>query len=182
MSVGPENHPRWVEIDDGSNLAEVSLYEALSYNQTYENFGGHVVHRMLDGTGVKQNNWGKIRTTLSGSGGMPLSFRSINYNGALTLKCGVPRSIQSTSNVIAIPAARRADTGYLPQGFKRVAGFWLPSPVNVVVNTATVTIDPSATHYKVDFYPELPVFMNDPSETYNWDNVNTSWSITAEEI
>ena len=177
-----QNHSRWVELSDGVNSAVLTLYEALQYSQTFENIGGNILHRTLDGTGVKQTNWSKIKTTLSGSGGLPLGFTSLDYSGVITMKCGVQRSVTSASNVIAIPAGRRADSGYTPVAKKRVDGFFVDAVVSMVGNTATVTLDAAAEAYMVLYFPEINVFMNDPSESFDVGAASTGWSITAEEF
>jgi hypothetical protein len=54
--------------------------------------------------------------------------------------------------------------------------------VGVVAVVVTFTVDPAATAYIVEYFPEISVVMNDPSETYSWDNVSSGWSIVAEEV
>lgn len=174
--------PRWAELDDGVNLVQLSVYEGLESSQTYESIGGNTLHRMLDGTGVKQTNWAKIKTTLSGSGGLPLGFSGLDYSDLLTLKCGAYRSISSASNVIVIPANRRVDVGYEPTAKKRIDGFYIDAVVNMAGNTGTVVLDAQATAYMVLYYPQIQVFMNDPSESLDIRSNSTGWSITAEEF
>jgi len=174
--------PRWAELDDGINLVQLSLYESLENSQTYESIGGNTLHRMLDGTGVKQTNWAKIKTTLSGSGGLPLGFSGLDYSGLLTLKCGAKRAVSSTLNVLAIPSNRRIDGTYQPTAKKRIDGFYVDAVVNVVANTATVVLDVQATAYMVLYYPQIQVFMNDPSESLDIRTESSGWSITAEEF
>ena len=179
---GIDDLTRWFELSDGTNSCKVHLYEALEYSQGYENFGGNTVHRMINGAGVKQSNWNKIRTTLSGNGGVPLGFSALDYSASLTLKCGVTRSISKSTNVIVIPANRRTDAGYLPTGFKLIDGFWVSADISVVSNTATVTLDANATAYMVQYFPQITVLMDNPSESYDWGDASSSWSITAEEV
>jgi len=181
MSGNIDNLPRWFELSDGVHTCKVHLYEALEYTQTYEKFGGSVLHRMLSGKGIKQTNWAKLRTALSGNGGMPLGFSALNYAGVLTLKCGTQRAISQATNVIVIPAARRTDTGYEPVAFKCVDGFWVEAAMSLSGNTATITADGAATAYMAQYYPQLSVLMDDPNESYNWGEASSSWSITAEE-
>jgi len=174
--------PKWVELDDGVNLATVTFYEALGYSQGYEKIGGNVLHRTLDGTGVKQHNWAKLKTAVSGKGGLPLGFSGLDYTGLLTLKCGAARSITSSANAIVVPASRRVDPPYLPTGKKLVDGFYLDAPVNIAGNTVTVTLDAQATAYMVLYFPQLQVYMNDPSESTDIISASASWSFVAEEF
>lgn len=173
---------RWFELSDGVNTIKVTLYEALDYSQTYEIFGGSTVHRMLDGSAVKQTNWRKLRTTLSGNGGIPLGMSALDYTGTLTLKCGVTRSISSVNNIIPLPVARRIDTGYTPSARKIIDGIAVPTTSSLTGDTLTVTVDPLAQGYIASYFPELVVTMNDPSETFSYSGNSSGWSIIAEEV
>lgn len=184
--MGVQDHSRWVELSDGVNSVTLTLYEALQYTQTYENIGGSSVLRMLDGAAVKQTNWSKIKTTISGSGGLPLGFSKLNFDGFLTLKCGAPRAVTSGSNAITIPNEIRSDEGYAPVARKRLDGFFVPAALPVITTPggetlATVPLDPSADAYMVLYYPELLVVMNNPSDSYDWGAVSTGFNITAEQ-
>ena len=179
MSV--QDHAKWIKLNDGTNTVELSLYEALGYSQTYEKIGGRATFRTLDGTGVKQQNWVRLKTTVSGNGGLPLGMSALDYAGFLTLSCGAPRSISSANNAIVVPAARRTDDPYNPTGLKRINGFLIPAPVVMAGNTATVTPDGNADSYAVLYYPEILVMMNDPSESFDIHDVSSGWSFTAEE-
>ena len=180
MSV--QDHSRWVELSAGVSTVTRTLYEALSYSQSYETVGGVVVHRMLDGTGVRQSNWSKLRTSLSGNGGMPLGFSGLDYTQVLTLKCGAQRAITSLSNVIVVPSEHRVDSGYLPVGRKRIEGLYEAAEVSVAGNTITVTTDAAADSYMVQYFPQIQVIMNDPAESFDWGDNSSSWSLTAEQI
>lgn len=180
--MGISDLPRWVQIDDGVTLVDIPFVEALGYTQTYEKFGGRVTHRTLDGTGVKQQNWVKLKTTLSGNGAYPLGFAGLDFSGPLTVKCGAPRKVSSASNVIVIPADRRADAPYLPYATKTVNGIALPAGVSLGGNTATVTPDASASGYSVLYFPQITALADDPSESYDAIDDSSSWSITAEEV
>lgn len=173
---------RWVELSDGVDTLSISFHEALNYIQSYENIGGHATFRTLDGTGVKQQNWSKLKTSVSGNGSTPSSLSGLDYSGAITLKCGAYRKAVSTSNVIVVPADRRGDAGYEPRGMKRVRGVFLPASISTTGNTATVEIDAEANAYSVVYYPEIIVLMNNPSEGFSVGNEETSWSFTAEQV
>jgi len=173
--------PFWIHLDDGIQAASLSFYEALSYSQTYEVIGGAAQFRTLDGTGVKQQNWAKLKTTVSGEGGLPVGLSGLDYSDTLILKCGAPRAISSTNNVIVIPANRRTDTPYLPTARKRIDGYLVPAVVNMIGNTATVVLDAAADTYSVMYYPQIEVLMNDPNESYSIGSSSSGWSFTAEE-
>lgn len=179
MSI--QDHPRWLELNDGNIVVPISLYEALSYSQSYENIGGHSQIRTLDGTGLKQRNWGKIRTAVSGNGGIPIGLSGLDFSDSLVLKCGAPRLINSPSNVVVVPNERRIDAPYLPYAYKRVEGALMPAEHLLAGNTLTITIDPEADLYGAAYYPEIEVLMNNPSEGFDWGGNDTSWSFTAEQ-
>lgn len=184
--MGVQDHPRWLELSDGVNTVTLTLYEALQYTQTYENIGGNSVLRMLDGAAVKQTNWSKLSTTISGSGGLPLGFSELNFDGFLTLKCGAPRAVSSTSNAITLPNELRSDIGYTPTARKRVDGFFVPTLPPVITNPAgetlaTVPVDATADAYMVLYYPEILVVMNNPSDSFDWGEASSNFNITAEQ-
>ncbi|MDV7393840.1 hypothetical protein RZS08_20850, partial [Arthrospira platensis SPKY1] len=83
--------------------------------QTYEAFGGYTLLRLGLGAAVHQETWRKTRTTLAASGLVPPGLAAIDWAQSHTLGCVAPRSIQSASNVITLPAARRTDAA--PYGF-----------------------------------------------------------------
>lgn len=67
-----------------------------------------------------------------------------------------PRSIQSASNVITLPAARRVDAA--PYGFALDAiGLLRPVGVSVAGNAATLAVWAGAVSYQVLYYPLLTV-------------------------
>jgi hypothetical protein len=167
-----QDHPRWFELSDGVSTVVANIYDALDFNQSYEPFGGSSVIRMMNGSALKQVNWEKIRTSISGSGGLPFGFSSLDYKRVLTLKCAVPRSIVQPTNSFTLPTNRRTDAGYEPVTLKLVEGFWLP-----------VTSVGVASAYKLMYYPEIQCFADPPQESTNPDsNPPTSWSFVAEEI
>jgi len=176
-----QDHAKWIELDDGVSSVPLSFYEALNYSQSYENIGGHSSIRTLNGTGLKQRNWAKIRTTVSGNGGVPLGMSGLDFSDTLILKCGAPRHIKAASNVIVIPAARRTDAPYIPFGYKVVDGYTLATTLVLAGNTATVTADAQATAYGVAYFPEIEVLMNNPSEGFDVTGNDSSWSFTAEQ-
>lgn len=167
-----EDHSRWFEISDGTLSYKASVYECLNFTQTYETIGGFSTIRMLDGSALKQTQWQKLRTTLSGGGLVPLGMADLDFSGALTIKCGVPRAITRPTNSFSLTAPHRTDTGYAPVTFKLVDGFWIP-----------VAASGTATKYMLLYYPELVCTASPPQESYNWDgSTPSSWTLNAEEI
>lgn len=175
------DHPIWVQLSDGLITADISFSEALSYSQTYEVIGGRSTFRTLDGTAVKQQNWTKLKTTVSGSGSLPVGLVGLDFSQPLTLKCGAPRKISSNSNVIVIPANRRTETSHIPFAFKYIDGIPEKADLSLVGNVATVTADGSASGYSVSYYPQIEVIMDDPNESADLLGSDYQWSMTAEE-
>jgi len=125
-------------------------------SQTYEDFGGFGLLRLGLGAAVHQEVWRKTRTTLSASGLIPPGLAAVDWTAAHTLGCVAPRSIQSASNVITLPAARRTDAA--PYGFAVDAiGLLRPVAVGVAGNTATLAVWAGAVSYQVLYYPLLTV-------------------------
>lgn len=179
MSI--QDHSRWLTLHDGTSSLSISFYEALSYSQAYETIGGRAQFRTLDGTGVTQQNWAKLKTTVSGNGGVPIGLAGLDYSDTLILSCGVPRAVGSESNVVVIPSAKREDTGYEPRALKRVGGFLIPTLMSLTGNTATIDVDAEADLYTVLYYPKIEVIMVNPSESFDMGEYSTGWSFTAEE-
>ena len=124
--------------------------------QSYESFGGFTVLRLGQGAAVHQEAWRKTRTTLSASGLIPPGLAAVDWTASHTLGCVAPRSIQSASNVITLPAARRVDAA--PYGFALDAvGLLRPVGVSVAGNAATLAVWPGAVSYQVLYYPLLTV-------------------------
>jgi hypothetical protein len=166
-----ESHPRWFELSDGTDTVKANIYDCLGFTQDYEPIGGSSLTRMMSGSALKQTNWQKIRTQISGSGGLPFGFASLDFTKKITIKCAVPRAIVKPTNSFILPANRRTDTGYEPVILKLVDGFWSP-----------LTSAGAPTQYKLLYYPQLECFMDAPQESTNPDtNAPISWSLTAEE-
>jgi len=172
----------WTTRNFAIGTAIIEVPQALQFSQTYEEFGGVNTLRMADGSAVRQSNWSKLRTTLSGEGFVPPGLAGVAWKTQQTLKCGVKRSLQSPSNVIALPAARRTDAGYEPNGYALKDGMWLPSSVSVVTNTATVTAVTGATAYMVEYYPQFTAFIEPPQADFNRTTGTYRWTINAEEV
>lgn len=149
--------------------------------QTFETIGGSTLLRMMNGAAKKQTHWRKLRTRISGAGWTPPGLAGLDYDVPLLLKSCASRALQSTGNVIAVPAARRTDSGYTPTGFAIVAGRYVPTPLSLASNTATLTAVTGAQGYGVRYWPELTVYA-EFSESNRAMGASWSWQLTAEEV
>lgn len=159
----------------------IPVQAAGDIEQSFETIGGSALLRMLNGAGMKQTHWRKLKTTISGSGWTPPGLAGLDYTAPLTIKSCASRAVQAAGNVIAVPSARRTDTGYAPSGYAIVEGRYVPTPLVLVSNTATLTAVSGAQGYGVRYWPQLSVYAefresNRPAAS-SW-----SWSIEAEEI
>lgn len=160
----------------------VPLTAALDLQQQIGTIGGFSTLRMMNGGAIKQTQWSRLSVSLSGSGWSPLGLQSLDYSVPLTLKCGLPRAIRSQSNVIALPTARRTDSGYDPFARAHMAdGREVETAVSIAAHTATVTTVAGAIGYAVWYYPQLTVIANPPEETFDQTTGECAWSISAEE-
>lgn len=137
--------------------------------------------RMADGSLVQQSSWSdKTRTTIDADGIIPAGLLGLNYNQSITIKCVAERAVSSASNVISVPANRRADYGV--EGRVLVNGQWQSTAVSMSVDEATLTIVAGATLYQAIYWPELVCFCDPPSETRGARTADYGWSLEAEEI
>jgi hypothetical protein len=170
MSI--EDQSRWFELSDGTLSVKVTVYEALNYSQGYEVIGGDSTLRTMNGTAIKQTNWQKIKTSLSGSGGLPLGMSDLNYSLPITIKCGTPRAIVRPTNSFSLVVPHRTDQGYAPITLKLVEGFWVP-----LASSGT------GTSFMLLYYPLLTCFFKPPQENFSWDGSSpSSWSLSGDEI
>jgi hypothetical protein len=160
---------------------EIPIWEAQDYSEDFERFGGFGLLRTCEGTGIRQANWVKHKVTLSGSGSLPPAFTLIDHTVTHTLKLAVGKAIQSASNVIVVPAARRSDVAVEGYAVMSVTGFLVPTAVSIPVNTATLTIVPGAVAYRVVYWPQFTVWIDPPKDDADHRSASHSWSITAEE-
>lgn len=149
--------------------------------QTFESIGGSALSRMMDGAAKKQTHWRKLATRISGSGWAPPGLAGLDYSSQLVLKSCASRAVESTSNVIAVPAARRTDSGYAPTGFAVVGGRYVSTTLSLVSNTATLAAVSGAQAYGVRYWPQLTVYA-EFSESNRAMGASWSWQITAEEV
>jgi hypothetical protein len=151
---------------------------ALNLSQRVETIGGRSRLRFADGAGLDQILWEKLRVTISGDGWCPPGLATLP-SGPLTLKCGLPRAVSSTSNAVTIPAARRTDAGYLPYAWAHTADGAVATSLSLAGNVATCTAVAGAIAYEVMYFPELSVLCDPISEDHS--RAGASWELVAEE-
>ena len=88
---------------------EILFLEAASYSETIERIGGFVLLRTVLGSAKRQHNWAKHRISLAGSGPLPPALLEVDHTVSHVLKLSAPQTIQSPSNIITVPTARRGD-------------------------------------------------------------------------
>lgn len=154
----------------------------LNFNQDYEEDFASTLLIMADGSGVPQNAWGgKIKTTLSGSGWIPLGLDGLNFNTTLELSCAAFKAINSASNVITLPAARRSDIALTALAL--VGGKKVPTSVSISTNTATLGVVSGASAYQVWYQPKINVYVTQrPKLTQDIQKMNFGWTFSAREV
>jgi hypothetical protein len=162
---------------------EVHEYASLSIRQTYEELDPSSLLRLGNGAGVPQEAvWDtpKLSTSIQMSGTIPAGLDGIVWRGGVVIACAAARSIQSASNVIAIPANRRTDM--VPYAQAVVAGGRLvDTTYGIVSNVATLAPVAGATAYRIWYYPLLTVKGN-PKSDVDETGAAYSWSLDAEEL
>ena len=167
--------------DVSINGLALPLRVGAEVQQSYEDFGGYSVLRLGAGAAVSQQAWRKLRTTISGTGITPPGLAGIDWTQPITLGCIAERSIQSATNVITIPAARRTDAP--PYGWAITAvGMLRNTPVSMAGNVATLTPVAGAAGYQVAWYPLLSVLVLDGVRV-SFDAVGAvaGWELTGDE-
>ncbi len=159
----------------------VPIHAGLGMSQRIEPIGGVSTLRLGLGAAVKQAVWRKKRITISANGWCPPGLGALNFDGALTLKCGLPDAIAATSNVITLPAARRTDAGYEPFARAHTPSGWQDTPVSLVGNVATCTAVSGAIGYTAWYWPELSVLCEPPSVEFDGAGAAVAWELTCEE-
>lgn len=159
------------------------LHVGAQATQEYEDFGGFTATplRFADGAGLVQEAWRRVRTSIVASGVVPPGLYGIDWSAPVTLGCIAARSIQSASNVITIPVARRTDAA--PYGFAiTAAGLFKPTPVGLAGNVATLGAVAGAIGYQVLWHPLLTV-LAPAGPRLSWDaqGAVSGWQLVAEE-
>jgi hypothetical protein len=98
------------------------------------------------------------------------------------MSCIALRAISSASNVIDLPADRRADRGFQPFAYATVGGGKRDTTLTLSGDTATVATVDGAAFYTVCYYPKLTVFADPPRQQHDAINDKYSWSFEAREV
>lgn len=151
-------------------------------SQTYRSMQGAAVHRMLNGSAVKQQHWTKLATTIAGAGWSPAALAGVDWSAPVEILCQQPRAIHSATVNATLPAARRSDLAVNVQAFAVVGNELVSTPVSVIVNAATATSVSGATSYQFMYYPKLSCYSNGPEESLDMTGAAYSWSLEAEEV
>lgn len=167
---------------------EIPFHAGLNLTQSYDALGGFAVLRTMNGSAIKQQNWSKLQTQISGDGTIPNGLASLDFSVSHILACGASRSVASLSEVITLPPGRRAEPDFVEKGYAITGiafegALWVETPITgIVSDVATLTIVPGALQYRVDFFPLLTVFAEPPSDNMNVHGSDFNWSISAEEV
>lgn len=150
--------------------------------QEYSPIGGFSTMRLGAGTAIRQARWRKLATTLSASGLIPPGTAAINWDLPVVLGCVEPRSIQSVSPVITLPAARRSDAAPYALAVADDGRKLRATPVSVAGDVATLDVIAGASAYLVYYYPLLTVLSDGPTERFDAQECISGWDLQAEEV
>jgi hypothetical protein len=160
----------------------IPRYASLSINQDYDLIAPASLLRLGNGDGIVQSSdWGKLKTSIQINGTIPSGLDGIDWQSesGVEIHCVATRAVQSTSNVILLPAARRSDE--TPVGLAIVGGKPIEVPMTIDGNTATVQITSGATAYRVNYFPRITVHGIPKSQT-DESGAAYSFSLDAEEL
>lgn len=161
---------------------EIPIQASHTFNQTYKSLQARERRRFLNGDLWQRKTWGgKLETTIQASGIMPSGFQEVDFDNPVVIACVEALGINSVSNIIVLPAARRADAGSEPLGFAIVGGVIVPTTINVVVDTATLGVVAGASQYQARYFPLITCMADPPEEDLSRGSAY-GWSLTAEEV
>lgn len=166
-------------------LAGIELpYQSDSVTQTWQRFGGFTAEplRMANGDPLTQHRWERLRTTISAQHHTPPGLADFDWTAHFSLACIASRGIQSPSNAITLPTARRNDVA--PYGFAITsAGLQVPTQGSLAGNVLTLAAVAGAAFYKAIYYPLLTVTAPAGlAERTDQVGLVIGWELTAEEI
>lgn len=163
---------------DGARLPDLAC---LDISQSYEQVGGFTRKRKLDGAGVEQRHWDKLRTEISAQGTVPPGIEDRVRGMAFALSCIQPLVVNGATATIVIPAARRSDTGYTPVAHAIVDGVLTSTSISITTNTCTLGAVAGADSYRVTYWPVLTM-RGDVSVGFDRYQGFYNWTLTAEEV
>ena len=160
---------------------EIPVNASHVLNQSYTPVQATNRLRMSNGALKQQSSWSnKLSTDISSDGIMPAGLQMLDYSQSIIIKCVAERAVSSTSNVITVPSARRADYGV--KGRALVGNNWQTTAVSLSTDEATLTTVTDATLYQAIYWPELVCFCDPPGETRGVRSADYGWTLTGEEI
>lgn len=162
---------------DGKKIPTLSRVQL---SQTYEVFGGGTIRRFINGAGVKQNNWDKLKTQISGSGIVPPGLDQMSIAGEITLSCISERAYHTTSLTPTLPRTPRTD--YPPRVRAYTDDGYVETDAVTVGSDVTITAVGGADFYVVSYYPVMTVLLAGTSTAEDNNGAEYSWSIEFEEV
>ena len=159
----------------------VPVLASLELEQTYAPIGGYATLRMLDGAGVRQTQWQRLRTSLTGSGPIPAGLEALDYSQPQELLCAAPRSLIVTAPTANLPVARRTDAGYLPTALALVDGKPAPTTLTIAGDVATIAAVTGAQQYVIRYWPRITVLAETPTVSFSHFRAQWQWTLEAEQ-
>ncbi len=163
----------------------IPLLAALDIEQSYEAIGGEAVFRTVNGTGIKQSTWKKLRVTTGGGGWIPAGLETLDVAQPLTLACILPRAVPAdfATRQATLPAARRGDAGHTPWGLALLPdGGIAETQISLAGNVATLDAVTGAIAYQAMYLPQLTVWASRPRDSGNRGDASYRWELVCEEV
>lgn len=157
----------------------------LELQQTYEQIGGQGILRAVSGRGIKQRTFSKLRVRTSGSGWLPAGFEEIDVDVQHVMKCIAPRRLLAnfSTRQATLPASRRSDSGFAPFAFAELSGGRLiDCALSLSGDVATAASVSGALAYHINYYPQLTVWVLNPTTSGNAGDASYGWELIAEEV
>ncbi len=157
---------------------------AWEIEQAYSAIGGESIFRTVDGTGLKQETWKKLRVVTSGSGWLPDGLDTLATTVQMTLSCIKPRAVPAnfSTRQATLPAKRRSDSGHTPWGIALMSdGSPVFTAASMAGNVATLTAVTGAVAYQALYLPEITAWVMRPTDSGTRSDASYRWELVAEE-
>lgn len=160
----------------------IGFESAYQLNQEHYKVGGRKLRTYLEGGGIIQSNWSRLYTVINGQGRLPAAFGGVDWDEPVEISWAAPVLIQSASNVITLPAARRTDE-WVPHGYALVDGAEVPTGISSIAgDDYTLVTVAGADLYELAYYPKIMMLVDQkPRESFNARGEGASWSMSARE-